>query len=109
MGLYWGEGNKKNKNSIRLGNTEPRIIKHFIKFLIDMLGIYKPKLKFGLQIFSDISGKSALSYWLKELKEFGINKKQFFKVTITPSRSIGNYKEKSKWGGFNCALCQYET
>jgi len=34
--------------------------------------------------------------WLKELRKFGINKSQFFKVTVTPSRSIGNYREKSK-------------
>src|SRR5256885_1058329 len=27
LGLYWGEGNKKNKNTVRLGNTDPRLIK----------------------------------------------------------------------------------
>lgn len=98
LGLYWGEGNKKNKNSIRLGNTNPLIIKKFIEFLVDIFGINKNKLRFGLQIFSDIPEKRALNFWLKELSEFGIIKNQFFKVTITPSRSLGNYREKSKWG-----------
>lgn len=23
LGLYWGEGTKRNKNSVRLGNTDP--------------------------------------------------------------------------------------
>lgn len=98
LGLYWGEGNKKSKNSIRLGNTNPLIIKKFIEFLMDILGTRKDKLRFGLQIFSDMSAKDTLRFWLKELNEFGIIKNQFFKVTVTPSRSIGNYREKSKWG-----------
>src|SRR3989344_3535161 len=29
LGLYWGEGNKKNKNSVRLGNSNPLIINNF--------------------------------------------------------------------------------
>ena len=98
LGLYWGEGNKKSKNSIRLGNTDPALIKSFLEFLVKILGIEKRKLRFGLQVFSDMSANKSLSFWLKELKKFDINKSQFFKVTVTPSRSIGNYREKSKWG-----------
>ncbi len=33
LGLYWGEGNKLNKNSVRLGNTDPALVKAFIAFL----------------------------------------------------------------------------
>ena len=98
LGLYWGEGNKKNKYSIRLGNTDPALIKKFMEFLVKILGINKSKLKFGLQIFSDMPKRKSLEFWLKELKEFGINKNQFFKPTITLSGSIGTYKEKSKFG-----------
>jgi hypothetical protein len=98
LGLYWGEGNKKNKNSVRLGNSNPLIIKNFIKFLIRIFKIKKEKLRFGLQIFGDLSERKVLNFWLKELREFCINKSQFFKVTITPTRSLGNYREKSKWG-----------
>lgn len=105
LGLYWGEGNKKNKNSIRLGNTNPLIIKKFIEFLIDILGIHEHKLRFGLQIFSDMSAKDTLKFWLKELNEFGIIRNQFFKITVTPSRSIGNYREKSKYGVLTVHFC----
>ena len=98
LGLFWGEGNKKNKGSIRLGNTDPAIIKKFIQFLIKIFRINKKKLRFGLQVFNDMSEKKSLAFWLKELKEFGIKKNQFFKVTVTPSRSIGNYREKSRFG-----------
>ena len=98
LGLFWGEGNKKNKNAVRLGNTDPRLIKRFLDFLIKILGVNKSRFKFGLQTFSDINTDVALKFWLNELKEFDINKNQFFKVIITKSGSIGNYKEKSKYG-----------
>ena len=98
LGLFWGEGNKRNKNSIRLGNTDPKLICKFIEFLVKVLGINRDKLKFGLQTFDDMPTRKTLKFWLNELKHFGINKNQFFKVTVTRSGSIGNYKEKSKHG-----------
>lgn len=105
LGLFWGEGNKKSKNSVRLGNTEPRIIKNFVKFLINIFGIKKEKLRFGLQIFDDMSEKEMLKFWTKHLKEFNITNRQFFKVTITPSRSLGTYREKSKFGVMTVHFC----
>ena len=33
IGLYWGEGTKANKHSIRLGNSDPALIKMFMCFL----------------------------------------------------------------------------
>jgi len=98
LGLYWGEGNKKNKTSIRLGNTDPALIKKFIEFLIMAFNINTSKLKFGLQIFSDLSKKKSLKFWLVELKKFNIRREQFSKVIIMPTRGIGNYREKSQFG-----------
>lgn len=98
LGLYWGEGNKKNRNSIRLGNTDPKMIRTFLKFMIDIFGISKEKLRFGLQVFDDMQPRKTLKFWLNELQDFNIRKDQFFKITVTPSRSIGNYREKSKFG-----------
>ena len=105
LGLYWGEGNKKSKNSIRLGNTDPRIIKTFLRFLINLFRIKKKKLRFGLQIFDDMNEKEMLKFWTNQLKEFNISREQFFKVTVTPSRSLGTYKEKSKFGVMTVHFC----
>ena len=98
LGLFWGEGTKKSKVSVRLGNTDPGLIREFIKFLIHICGAEPKKLKFWLQIFDDMPRKATLLFWLNSLKEFGIIKEQFSKVTVTPSRSIGTYREKSKHG-----------
>ena len=70
LGLYWGEGNKKNKASIRLGNTNGKLIREFIRFLLVILGVKAKKLQFGLQVFSDIIPTVVLKYWLSALKEF---------------------------------------
>lgn len=98
LGLYWGEGNKKSKDSIRLGNTDPELIKKFIDFLIEICGINKDKIRLGLQVFSDIPKNKALQFWVDKLNKYGFTKKQFYNVIITPSRSLGTYREKSKYG-----------
>ena len=95
LGLYWGEGTKSNIGSVRLGNADPRLIKSFINFLLITFKIDKNKLRFGLQLFSDIDPKEALRYWQKYLK---IKNSQFYKIIITPSTKQGTYKRKLKHG-----------
>ena len=95
IGLYWGEGNKRNKHSIRLGNVDPNLIISFIKFLERIYCVDKNKLKFGLQIFSDISPLVAKKFWIAKLN---ISPSQFQKVVVTPTRGVGTYRYKSEYG-----------
>ncbi len=95
LGLYWGEGTKANLNSIRLGNTDPKLIKKFSEFLVKFFGIDKNDLRFGLQIFSDLDANAALDFWLAALK---IRKAQVGKVIVTKSGSLGTYRKKSPYG-----------
>lgn len=92
IGLYWGEGNKQNPTSVRLGNTDAEIIKTFILFLTNICGIDTRKLRYSLQIFSDVDPNAALSYWINELN---VDKLKFTKVIVTPARSVGTYKNKN--------------
>lgn len=95
MGLYWGEGTKANKGSVRLGNTDARLVKSFMRFLIELFGVKKEDFRFSLQIFSDLDKNTATRYWVKALD---VKPSQFTKPTITPYRSIGNYRQKSLYG-----------
>lgn len=95
LGLYWGEGNKANKTSVRLGNTDPGIILKFVEFLEKIYGVDRSKLRFGLQLFSDVDEAEAISYWVRHL---GTAPTQFYKTTITISGSIGTYRHKNKYG-----------
>ncbi len=95
LGLYWGEGNKANQNSIRLGNTDPALIRNFICFLRTFFAIDITKLKFGLQVFSDIDPREALDFWIKQLN---IHRDQINKPVVTKSGVVGTYHKKNQTG-----------
>jgi len=96
LGLYWGEGNKKNKNSIKLANTDTGLINKFIEFLVEIFGVRKSDIKFSLQVFSDVDPEKVRKYWIKNLN---IKASQFYKtITITKSSKLGTYREKNKYG-----------
>ena len=96
MGLYWGEGTKADKKSVRLGNTDPMLIEKFIEFLVKILGFDKNRIKFSLQIFSDVNSEEAKNYWTSQLE---IRPTQFYKkITITKSGKVGTYRKKNKYG-----------
>jgi hypothetical protein len=99
IGLYWGEGSKKNKNSIKLCNTDPALIGKFIEFLVKILGVDKKLLKFSLQIYDDLDSEEVKKFWVEHLK---IEPEQFYnKITITKSDKLGTYKKKNKLGVLN--------
>lgn len=95
LGLYWGEGTKRNLRQVRLGNTDPYLIRAFLVFLRKMYDIDNSKLRFAIQIFSDMDQKKEEKFWQKFLKA---EAKQFYKTINTRSGSIGTYREKSKHG-----------
>ena len=65
VGLYWGEGTKASKTSIKLGNTDPALVRKFVDFLLKFYGINKRRLRFGLQIFGDMDTNTAVKYWMR--------------------------------------------
>jgi hypothetical protein len=95
LGIYWGEGNRMNKNSVKLGNSDPSLLRTFIKFLTRLFSVKKNKLKFQLHIFTDIDIKEAERYWMREIK---LDKNQFYKPVIIKSGSLGTYRRKSRYG-----------
>ncbi len=95
LGLFWGEGNKMNKNSVRLGNTDGDLLNLFLYFLQSVYQINEQKLRFGLQLFTDIPKEKALEYWSQKLK---VSKSKFQKIVVTKSVRKGIYKKKSEYG-----------
>ncbi len=95
IGIFLGEGNKVDKSTIRVGNTDVTILRIFVTFLLVFFNIHKDNLRFHLQIFSDVDTIEAQKYWIKEL---GITKNQFYKTSITKSIKKGTYKHKNKRG-----------
>jgi len=96
IGLYWGEGTKANKNSVRLGNSDPALIRKFIDFLTTFYRVDRGRLRFGLQIFGDMEKERVQKFWADHLE---ISKKQFYpSIVITPYRGVGSYRRKTRHG-----------
>jgi hypothetical protein len=94
IGLFLGEGTKKNKFNVALANSDPQILRLFLKFLREICRVEGRKIKAALNIFNDIDSKEAVDFWSK-LTKIPIN--QVKTITIRKSKG-GTYKNKSRWG-----------
>lgn len=96
LGLYWGEGNKKNLHTVRLGNTDPLLIQTFVQFLVEICGVSKESIRYGLQLFTDVDEQVALDFWQNHLN---ITRKSIMPtVNRIKSGKIGTYKVKNQFG-----------
>lgn len=96
LGIYWGEGDKSpNNTSVRLGNTDPFLLKKFREFLRTIYSAKEEKIKYGLILFNDAKESDAVAFWENHL---GIKRSQLGKITIIPPQGKGTYRKKSKNG-----------
>lgn len=95
LGLYWGEGTKANHYSVRLGNTDPKMISTFICFLEKFFSIPRKDMRFGVQVFSTMDPQKVLAFWTKELK---VKPCQFMKIVVTSKRGDGSYRRTIEYG-----------
>lgn len=95
LGIYWGEGNKADKYSIRVGTSDPNMILTFRHFLITICSVKNEKFHYSLMCFKDTNPNTAAEFWAKKLK---IKKIQLGKITQIASMGKGTYKKISKNG-----------
>jgi len=98
--LYLGEGGKRDYTRISLVNTDPKIIKFFIKWLIDFLNVDKGEIKIQLHLYENMDVEKEKRFWQKELR---LKKKQFYRSSIRKlQRASFSYGESYRHG--TCAL-----
>ncbi len=95
LGIYWGEGEKVSKSAIRVANTNPDLIKSFIRFLRIVCQIQTQKLSYSIVCFNDSNIIDVKMYWAKEL---GILPEKFGKIVQIAPQGKGSYKRKSLYG-----------
>lgn len=83
LSFYWGEGDSKPKNPLRISNTDPRMVHLYIRFLKEILSISSDKIKLGLILYPDISEVSAREFWLRAT---GLDQNNFFKTQYIRGR-----------------------
>lgn len=82
--LYWGEGEKQPKSSVvRLGNSEPEMIRIFYLFLTKILGISQEKISAWLLLYPDLIDSIQKNFWSKTS---GISLEQFKKSIYIKGR-----------------------
>jgi hypothetical protein len=100
--LYWGEGTKTTITQISVSNTNPAVIKFFIKWLVEFLSVPQEKIKIYLHLYNDMDINKEINFWSKELR---ISKKQFRKPYIkASSKQFVAYKSKFNHGTCNAIV-----
>lgn len=95
LGLYLTEGHLKHVHSIRFSNSNPGIVKIFVKFLKIICGVPSNKIKASLIVYPDVEIEKAKQYWARFLD---LPVQQFSKTTVLAERTNGGAKKHSEIG-----------
>jgi transposase-like protein len=94
--LYLAEGAKTNNYTISISNTDPRIIKFFIRWLNIVFRVSKDKLRASLHLYENMDIEKEKEFWKNEL---GFDGHQFYKPYITKNKKASFlYKESFRHG-----------
>ncbi len=92
--LYWAEGTKRSGNYVDFVNSNPEMIKVFLKFLRNICGIQENRLRISLHLYEDQDETKIKKQW-SEITNISL--KQFYSSYIHQGKA-GSYKKKSKYG-----------
>ena len=51
--LYWAEGDKGSRNAARLSNSDPELLRLFVRFLRECFGVHDRKVRVTCHLFAD--------------------------------------------------------
>ncbi len=88
--LYWGEGGKKECDII---NTDPKLMQLYLKFLYDVLGIAKERIKFAIRVFTGMDQEACVKYWVDNLN-------------IDPNNIVVRYNDGGVSGKAKYGMCR---
>lgn len=94
--LYLAEGGKTDYSRIILSNTDPRIIKFFVRWLNEFLQIPKDKMRAWLHLYENMDLQKEKEFWKNEL---GFKNGQFYKPYVSKLKPASfSYKESYRHG-----------
>lgn len=92
--LYWGEGTKYG-NKVAFSNSNPDMIRVFVKFLRVICGVDEKRLHVALHYYEDHIPTELTKFWSNVT---GIPAEQFYKPFLHPRRDSGTYRNPSRYG-----------
>lgn len=81
--LYWGEGDKRTKQTTKLTNTEPEMIRLFVHFLKNVCAVPSERIRASLVIYPDLNSNRCIEYWSKQS---AIPRNKFIKSSVISGR-----------------------
>lgn len=102
--LYWAEGGKTRRSTLVLTNTDPGMLKMYLKWLT-LLKVQKERLKIKLHLYKDMNVDREVAFWSKEL---GINKTHFHKTWVKKSK-MTDLTYKNNFGHGTCNVILHDT
>ena len=106
--LYWAEGSK-DKNSIRMTNSDVDMLRFFVKFLKESCLIPLEKIKISCNFYTNngLTKEEIEAYWLKKL-ELPLSSLKKSQINQLPTSSSGNKKGKLPYGVVRLSVCSTE-
>lgn len=89
--LYYGEG-AKTGNTVDFANSDPMLLRLFLKFLRIICGVDTKRLRFYLYCFSDQDSGSLMRFWCSHL---GVESGQFTKPYVRSTLNKGKRTMKN--------------
>lgn len=83
INIYWGEGDSKDKNPLRMANSDPRMIKVYCEFLKKEMRIPKEKIKVWVLLYPELDKENCEIFWQKTC---GLGKENFVKSQVIEGR-----------------------
>ncbi len=98
--LYWGEG-AKTGNVVNFSNSNPEMIVVFLRFLREVCGVDKERIKILIHMYPDHNSDTLQSFWSSVS---GISRNNFYRPHIHDGKP-GTYKNKSVYGTASISYC----
>ncbi len=91
--LYWAEG-CKGWSTVKFVNSDPDMIRLFLRFLREVCGIWESRLKLLIHMYPDHDEQELIGFWSGITK---VQKQNFYKSYVHVGKK-GTYKKKSPYG-----------
>lgn len=100
--LYLAEGSKTSNYTVSLANTEPRVIRFFVKWLCRFFEVEKFRLRAHLHLYEHMDIEKEKKFWRNDL---GFKERQFYRPYITKNKKASFlYKESFRHGTCSVTL-----
>lgn len=103
--LYWAEGSKTSPSTTALTNTDPAMLRFFMKWLTRNFGISKRRMLVKLHLYSDMDITRQTTFWLRTL---GLTRSALRRVYVKKSNSAKRLNYKGRFGQGTCSVLVYD-